>query len=110
MEPENNFKCFKTFDFHTIIKRAGDDVIESDVEQCLDSGDGDPGYQILSIEEIAESVRQGKEEGDDADEEDDDVVEEESVSFYPKLSLIGNHMDSAITYIGASSDPEVQAY
>jgi hypothetical protein len=49
--------------------------------------DGDPGYQILSQEEIAESVLQGK-------EEEDDVTEEELASFCPKLSLIRNHMDA----------------
>jgi hypothetical protein len=81
----------------------GDDVSESDVEQWLDNGNGDPGYQILSQEEIAESVLQGK-------EEDDDVVEEESASSCPKLSVIRNHMDDVTLYIGTSSEPEVLAY
>jgi hypothetical protein len=49
-EPENDFKGFETSDFHAIMKRAGDDVSESDVEQCLDNDDNDPGYQILSQE------------------------------------------------------------
>jgi hypothetical protein len=44
MEPENDFKGFEISDFHAIIKRAGDDVSESDVEQWLDNDDGDPGY------------------------------------------------------------------
>jgi hypothetical protein len=35
-EPENDFKGFETFDFHTLMKRAGDDVSESDVEQRPD--------------------------------------------------------------------------
>jgi hypothetical protein len=56
MEHENDSKGFETSDFHTIIKRAGDDVSESDVEQWLDNDDSDPGYQILSQEEIAESI------------------------------------------------------
>jgi hypothetical protein len=99
---------FKTSDLHTIIKRAGDDVSETDVEQWLDNDDGDPGYQILSQEEIAESVLKGKEEDNDVDE--DDNVEEESASSYPKLSVIRNPMDDAISYIGASLDPEVLAY
>jgi hypothetical protein len=81
MEAENDFKGFETFDFHTIIKRAGDDVSDSDIEQWADNDDGDPGYQILSREEIAESVLQGKEEDDD--DEDDNVAEEESVSSCP---------------------------
>jgi hypothetical protein len=43
-EPENDFKGYETSDFLAIIKRAGDDVSESDVEQWLDNDDGDPGY------------------------------------------------------------------
>jgi hypothetical protein len=80
MEPENDFKGFKTSEFHATIKRAGDDVSECDIEQWLNNDDGDPGYQILSQEEIAESVLQGK-------EEDDNVVEEELASSCPKLSV-----------------------
>jgi hypothetical protein len=102
MEPENDFKGFETSDFHAIIKRAGD-VSESDTEQWLDNDNGDPGYQILSQEEIAESVLQGK-------EEDNNVVEEESVSSCPKLSVIRSHMGNVILYIGASSDPQMLAY
>jgi hypothetical protein len=62
-EPENDFKGSETSDFHAIIKRAGDDVSKSDVEQWLDN-DSDPRYQILSQEEIADSVLQGKKEDD----------------------------------------------
>jgi hypothetical protein len=76
MEPENDFRGFKTSDIHAFIKRAGEDVSENDIEQWLDNDDGDPSYQILSQEEIAECVLQGKEEDDDVDEEDDDVIEE----------------------------------
>jgi hypothetical protein len=36
-ERENDFKGFETSDFHAVIKRAGDDVSESDVEQWLDN-------------------------------------------------------------------------
>jgi hypothetical protein len=72
-EPENNFKDFATSDFHTIIKRAVDDVSESDIEQWLNNDNGDPDYQILKEEERAESVLQDK-------EEDDDVTEEELAS------------------------------
>jgi hypothetical protein len=89
-------------DFHVIIKRERDGVSESDIEQWLDNDDGDPGYQILSQEEIAGSVLQGKEE--------DNEVEEEPASSCPKLSVITNHMNDIISYIGSSSDPEVLAY
>jgi hypothetical protein len=106
-EPENDFKRFKTSNFHAIIKRAGNDVGESNVEQWLDNGDGDPGYQILRQEEITESVLQDKEEDDYVDEEDDNVAEEELASSCPKLSVIRNHMDDVISHKGASSDPEV---
>jgi hypothetical protein len=68
-ERENDFEGFETSDFHAVLKRAGDDVSESDVEQWPDNDDGDQGYQILSEEEIAENVLQGKEEDDDVDKE-----------------------------------------
>jgi hypothetical protein len=71
-EPENDFRGLETSDFHAIIKRVGDDVSESDVEQWLDNNDGDPGYQILSQDKTAESVLQG----DDNVDEEDDVTEE----------------------------------
>jgi hypothetical protein len=102
-EPENDFKGFETSDFHAIIKRSGNDVSESGVEQWPDNDDGDSDYQILSQEERAESVLQGK-------EEDGDIVEEESSPSCPKLLVIRNHMDHVFSYIGASSDPEVLAY
>jgi hypothetical protein len=89
--------------------RVGDDVSESDVEQWLDNDDGDPCYKIQSHEEIGESVLQGKKEDEDVHEEDK-VTEEESTSSCPKLSVIRNHMDDVILYIGASSDSEVLAY
>jgi hypothetical protein len=78
LESENDFKGFETSDSHAIIERAGDDVSESGAEQWLDNDDGDPGYHILSQEEMEESILQGKEEADD-------VVEEESASSCPKL-------------------------
>jgi hypothetical protein len=90
-EHENDFKGSH---FYAIIKRVGGNVSESD-KQWLDSDNGDPGYQILSQEEIAEKVLKGK-------EEDHDVDVEESPSTCPKLSVIWNHMDD-ISYIGASS-------
>jgi hypothetical protein len=102
MEPENDFKDLETSDFHAIIKRARDVVSESDVQQWLDNDDGDPGYQILSQEQMAESVLQGKEEFD--------VTEEELASSCPKLSVIRNHIDDVSSYIGASSDLGVLAY
>jgi hypothetical protein len=76
------------------------------VKVMLNSGqtDGsDPSYQILSQEERAESVLQGK-------EEDNDAVEEESDTSYPKLLVIRNYVDDVISYIGASSDKEVLTY
>jgi hypothetical protein len=102
MKPENNFKGFQTSNFHSIIKQAGDDVSQTD-EEWQENDNGDPRYQILSQEEIAESVLQGK-------EEDDNVPEEKSASSCPNLSVIRNHMDDVISYTEASSDPEVLAY
>jgi hypothetical protein len=95
-ELENDFKGFETSDFHAILKRAGYDISESDIEQWLDNDYGDPRYQIVSQEEIADSVLQGKIE---------DVVKEKSASSFPKLSVIRNHVNDVILYIGASSRP-----
>jgi hypothetical protein len=48
-------------------------------------------------------------ETSDVDKEDDDVVEE-LPSSCPTLSVIRNHMHDVVSYIGASSDPEVLEY
>jgi hypothetical protein len=50
-----------------------------------------------------------KKEDDIVDEEDKNVIEEDSASSCPKLSVTRNHTDDVISYIGASSDPEVLA-
>ena len=66
------------------------------IEQWLNLDEGDSGSQILSHEEIAESVlHNDKEDGDD-----DDDDEETSVTEGPKLSAVRNSMDETIAYIG----------
>jgi hypothetical protein len=76
-EPENYFKGFETSNFHAVIKRAADGVsVVTNSGYTMMMVISDPSYQILSQEEIAESVLQGTEEDNNIDEEDDDVAEE----------------------------------
>ena len=96
-EPEYDFTGFETSDFCETVKKAVEEVNENDIEQWLNLDEGDPGYQILSQEEIVESVlHDDQEDGDDEDEET-------SVTGGSKLSAIRNSMDEIIAHIGELS-------
>jgi uncharacterized protein YehS (DUF1456 family) len=87
----------------TLLTADNKNATENDVEQWLKNDEGDLGYQIFSVIEIAENVLHGKQE------DDDDDKDEESVAPHPKLSVIRQHMDD-INYIESSSDPDVLPY
>ncbi len=65
---EYDFEGFGARDFHRILQRAGKtNVTEDYVRTWLEDTDGDPGYQVLTEEEIADEVLVG----DSRDSEDD---------------------------------------
>ena len=49
---------------HTLLRAGEREVSVEDVENWLDENDSDPGYQVLSTVEIAESVLAGDQPGE----------------------------------------------
>ncbi|KAG7176917.1 Tigger transposable element-derived protein 7-like 5, partial [Homarus americanus] len=57
VEVEYDFEGFEARDFHCILQRAGEnDVTEDDIRNWLEDTEGDPRYQVLTEEEIADEV------------------------------------------------------
>ncbi|KAG7169737.1 Tigger transposable element-derived protein 7-like 16, partial [Homarus americanus] len=106
VEVEYDFDGFKARDFHRILQRAGEnDVTEGDIRNWLEDTEGDPGYQVLTEEEIADEVLVG-DSRDREDEEDDEPLPKK-----PKLSVIREFIDNVISYIELSAETDdVQHY
>lgn len=105
-DTELDFLGFEPQDFHQTLQRAGDDnVTVEDVEDWLEENDADPGYQILSAEEIADSVV-----NPDPDESSSEGEEEVVAPVRPKMSDVREALDTLITFVDLDSNPEVQAY
>lgn len=64
---------------------------------------GDAGNEILSQELIAKNFMKD-------DENSDNDNEEEMVVSGPQLSIVRDHVDNIIKYMGRSSDPKEIAY
>ena len=64
-DPDQDFAGFEPNDFLLALLRAGEkEVSVEDEENWLVENDSDPGYQDLSMEEIAESVLAGDQPGE----------------------------------------------
>ena len=64
-DPDLDFAGFEPNCFHqTLLCAGGSEVSVKDVENWLEENDSDPGYQVLSTEEIAESVLAGYQPGE----------------------------------------------
>ncbi|KAG7154916.1 Tigger transposable element-derived protein 7-like 61 [Homarus americanus] len=104
VEVEYDFEGFEARDFHRILQRAGEnDVTEDDIRNWLENTEGDPGYQVLTKEEIADEVLVG-DSRDSEDEEDDEPLPK------PKLSVIREFIDNVISYIELSAETDVQMF
>ncbi|KAG7155529.1 Tigger transposable element-derived protein 7-like 31, partial [Homarus americanus] len=106
VEVEYDFEGFEARDFHHILKRAGEnDITEDDIRNWLEDTEGDPGYQVLTEEEIADEVLVG----DSRDSEDGE--DEEPLPKKPKLSVIRESLDNVISFIELSAETDdVQHY
>ncbi|KAG7166499.1 putative DDE superfamily endonuclease domain-containing protein 74 [Homarus americanus] len=81
------------------------DVTEDNIRNWLEDTEGDPGYQVLTEEEIADEVLVG-DSRDSVDEEDDEPLPKK-----PKLSVIQESTDNVISYIELSAETDdVQHY
>ena len=67
--------CGDLEDFVQLLNRGGENTVSAeDVEEWFDDNDADPGYQVLSCEEIVEAVL-GGESNDEEEEEEEFVVD-----------------------------------
>lgn len=60
-DPESDFEGFEPKVFHKVLSYAGEKNVDlNDFRNWLEENDADPSYQVLSMEEIAESVLAGE--------------------------------------------------
>lgn len=105
VDAEYDFEGLEVRDFHCILQRAGEtEVTEDDVSTWLEDTEGDPGYKVLPEDEIVNEVLIG----DNRDNSDDD--DKKTVDNKPKLSTVRDSIDTIISYIDLSSQPDVQPY
>ncbi|KAG7169541.1 Tigger transposable element-derived protein 7-like 53 [Homarus americanus] len=96
----DDFEGSEVADYHHNMKKADEDTItEENVLEWLHSDEGDPGFQLMTEEEIAASCA--------APEEDDDDSEDEDITLFGlKLSAVRAGLDTAIEYLHAiTNDP-----
>ena len=82
---EPDFSGFEPNDIHQTLLRPGEkEVSVEDVENWLEENDSELGYQVLSTDEIAESVLGGEQPGESSSSDS-----EEEVMVRPKVSVAG---------------------
>ena len=88
-DPDYDFEGFEATDFYHVLQHAGKkDITLDDVQDWLEENEVDPGYQVLSDEEIVAEVVSTK-ESSSSDEDDEMPV------ILPKLSEVSGCMDTA---------------
>ena len=81
-------------DFFELLRKAGEkDVTRADVQNWMDDGDADPGYEMLTPAEIAAQVSQ-----QDADKEEEEDAEDEFPYKKVKLATLRQHCDELLDY------------
>ncbi|KAG7176901.1 Tigger transposable element-derived protein 7-like 54 [Homarus americanus] len=108
-EPELEFGGFEVTDFHQMLHLGGENnIITEDVETWLEENEGDPGYQMLSSEEIADAVCTVDKENDDVENSDreESCVKMSNV----KLSVVQESVNNILTYIDNTSSPQMHQY
>ncbi|KAK3851778.1 hypothetical protein Pcinc_041599 [Petrolisthes cinctipes] len=94
-EPVVDFEGFEATDFMNQLLNAGERVTEETIDNWLESDEGDPGYQILTDEEITASVTATDEQlANEDDEEDEDLIPD-----IPKLKQVREAIDMLIDYM-----------
>ncbi|KAK3889625.1 hypothetical protein Pcinc_006390 [Petrolisthes cinctipes] len=105
---EDSFEGFEGFeakDFKKLLHKAGEkNVTEDDVRDWTEENESDPGYQVLSMDEIAAEVTEGDKE--ESSDDDDEELQCKKV----KLSTLRSYMDVLIDYTTYSKIKETEAY
>ena len=94
--PVMDFSGFEVKDFTRMFCAGGEELLSEEVQSWLDMDEGDPGHELLSEEEIIQSVLQPAEE-----EKDDSDEKENSTNFTIKLSTAHEYLDHLINLVDA---------
>ena len=100
-DPELPFEGLTAEDLCAMLNCGGENsVTVDDVEEWFDDNDADPGYQILSTEEIAEAVL-----GGESSEEED---KEEIVAEKPKMVDVRFYLEELIKHVDGSGNSDLR--
>ena len=105
IDPELDFKGFKAQDFHRVFQACGErEVSLEDVENWLEESDADPGHQVLTIDEIADSVTEEAREESSSSESEEEVVPR------PKMAHVRESIDTLLQFVDGVDDKQIQGY
>ena len=90
--PVVDFAGFEVQDFRRMFNAGGEDVANDDVQNWLERDEGDPGHELLSKEEIIETVLKLSKQEEDSDKE-------ENTCFTIKMSTAREYLDQLITFV-----------
>ena len=74
------------------------------VENWLDDSDADPGHQVMTIDEIADSVT-----GEPVQDESNSELEEEVIA-RPKMAHVRESIDTLLNFVDVAKDKQIQGY
>ena len=75
------------------------EVSVEDVENWLEENDSDPGYRVISMEEIAESVLNGDQPGESSSSDSEDEL-----AVRQKISQVRDCIHTLTQYVDATND------
>lgn len=98
----------ETVDFHNALLLGGESAVSmDDIDLWLEEDDQDPGYHILTEEEIVENVTGA--ENSDEDEDGYDEVDD-TINPKQKLSEVKDNLDFVIKYVADSDNENISGY
>lgn len=101
---EANFEGFEAEDIHRLLQRGGETGPSvDDVRDWLEEQEDDPGYQVMTEDDIVASVTNPEEENSS---EDEDEVPVKKV----KLSTLRTYIDALLDYTTYSTIPETSSH
>lgn len=87
--------------YQATLRRGGEEVAADDIMEWLEADEGDPGFEIMTDEEIAESVQ--RREDDDSDDDDGDDDDAANVP-RPRLSQAREAADVLLSFLDGMED------
>ena len=88
------FVGFDSDDFHEHFERGGDRVAQEDIKEWLQEDEGDPGHQLLSMDEIVEEIQLPPVEEEHDPEEEEQVPKQKLSAVRAACDVPVEHMDS----------------